>query len=239
MCHVAFAGEARVSKTAKFANSMKTLLPIAALLSANMVCSGQGIVNFATGIYGRIATNSNVGGGSTGYIAAHSTGATYYFGLFVAPTSATSVGGLDPTSSGFTFAGAIGTNAALSHFSGNVSNDVIVCGVMVPGYPALSSANFVVAGWSANLGPSWSGVEAWLQTGSPAPGNVWYGVSDVAVSYQLGGGMMPVGALFGAGVGQIGGFTLGMFPTTVPEPTSLALLGVGAGMLIVLGRRKA
>jgi hypothetical protein len=214
---------------------MNKFLTITLLAVAGATCRGQGTLWFASGAwpYARIATNSTFGGGSTGYMAASSTGSTYYFGLFSAPTNLTTATGLDPTSSGFTFTGILGTNATLGHFSGNGPDDLVV----VPGYPTSSSANFLVVGWSANLGADWSQVQAWLHTGGSTAGAAWYGVSDVANSVQLGGGMIPPTPLFGGNLWQVRGFTLNMYVSTVPEPSLAALTTLGAAILLLRGRR--
>jgi hypothetical protein len=226
--------EAGVRHVAKFATSMKTLQPIATLLCACTICSGQGSIDFGNGAgpASWIATNSGPGGASTGYIAAHSTGSAYYFGLFVAPTSFTQVSGLDPTASGFTFFGAIATNNALGRFYGNPTTDYLV----VPGYPTLSSANFVIAGWSANVGTTWNEVQTWLHTGAPALGSVWYGISEVAMSVGLGGGQIPSTGLFGGNPWQIRGFTLNTYVTTIPEPSLAGLATLGAAGLLLSKR---
>jgi hypothetical protein len=186
----------------------------------------QGGVNFSAGssTATRIATNDGPWGApSTGYLAPLSSGAVYYFALFVAPTDHTSVAGLDPTLSGFTFAGAYGTNVSLGRLYGNPTTD----GTFIPGYGFGTFANFVVTGWSGNLGPDWGQVQAWIQSGYP--GNVWYGISAVAQSVQLGGGELPLGRIFGTGPGQIPGFVLQGPP--IPEPSSTALLALAAALL--------
>src|SRR5947209_6344819 len=118
--------------------------------------SAQGTVNFSAGapVSTRIATNSEIGGPSTGLISGGI--GSYYFGLFVAPVTVTSVPSgpapYDPTLYGFTFTGDIGTNTGnLGRFSGNPGTDFAI----VPGYAPGHSANFTVVGWSSNVGDTW------------------------------------------------------------------------------------
>jgi hypothetical protein len=217
---------------------MKKLLTLAALLGAASLSFGQGTVNFSAGAAAstRISTNSVYLGASTGAIS--SPRDSFYFALFVAPTNAvTSVGSAfraDPTTLGYTFTGLIGTNSGvLGRLTGNNSDGV----ALVPGYATSASGNFIVVGWSANLGASWAAVQTWLQNyDANGIANAYYGSSQGAFSVQLGGGAIPAGGIFGGGVGQIAGFTLGLAP--VPEPSTFALAGLGAAALLIFRRRK-
>jgi len=201
---------------------------------------GQGTVNFSAGASAstRIGTNNAPGGAQTGQI---SGAGSYYFALFVAPsTSGTNYSlsaSLDPSLNGFTFFGAYGTNtAAVGRFTGNPTTD----DVAVPGFGGGTSANFVVVGWSANIGTSWGAFQSWWNNGSPTDtsrGPVgWAGHSFVAEGVQLGGGLIPPGTIFGAGTGQVPGFMLGAI--NVPEPSTIALAGLGAAALVIFRRRK-
>jgi len=62
------------------------------------------------------------------------------------------------------------------------------------------------------------------------------GWSAIGTGYTPSTGTTLPGATFGTGAGQIGGWTL--VPSTVPEPTTLALGGMGAAALLFLRRRK-
>jgi len=202
---------------------------------------GQGTVNFNAGAAAltRISTNSSVGGATTGLI---SGAGNYYFALFVSPTAnGTNFSlnaSLDPTKFGFSLVssptGPYGTNtAAAGRFSGNpTGTDPLT----VNGFGPSSSANFVVVGWSASIGgPSWSTFVNWYNNGAPTSGGGFAGHSFVADSVQLGGGAIPAGNIFGAGTGQVPGFTLGL---QVPEPTTFALAGLGAAAVVIFRRRK-
>jgi hypothetical protein len=214
---------------------MKKLLTIAALLGAASLSFGQGTVNFSAGATAatRISTNQVVGGPATGQI---NGAGSYYFALFAAPTSNNSSGsGLNPTGLGWSLVGGTyGTNtAALGRFNGNPSTD----GTVVAGFPTGSSANFLVVGWSANVaGPDWNAFVNWYNNGEPASTG-WAGKSLIAQNVQLGGGLTPQGNIFGANPGQVPGFLLGRIDA-VPEPSTMALAGLGAAALMIFRRRK-
>jgi len=221
---------------------MKKVLTIAALVGVASLSYGQGTVNFNAGLTAatRIATNSTAGGPSTGLISGAA--GSYYFALFVAPTSTgTGFGSntsLDPTKFGFSLvsspSGPYGTNSAAGRFTGNPSS---TDPLTVNGYATGSTAEFVVVGWSAsNGGPSWSTFLNWYNNGSPTTAGGFAGHSSVADQVALGGGLTPAGNIFGANAGQVPGFTLGL---QVPEPTTFALAGLGAAALVIFRRRKA
>jgi len=202
---------------------MKKLLTLAALLGAASLSFAQGTVNFSAGatVASRIATNSVVGGPSTGLIS----GSTFYFALFVAPSTTTSWTGIDPTLSGFTFTGAIGTNGAAGRFSGNPDAN----GTVISQFATSATASFTVVGWSGNMGTTWASALSAYESGMAG----FWGSSGVA-QVQLGGGAIPAGNIFGANPGQISGFTAGV----VPEPSTFALAGLGAAALMIFRRRK-
>lgn len=214
---------------------LKPLLTAVALLGVVSQAFSQGTVNFSAGASAatRIATNS--GGGITGLITGTS---SYYFALFVAPTTVGTNWGssasLDPTTAGFSLVngGAYATNTLAGRFSGNpTSTDPLT----VNGYPTSSSANFVVVGWSANIaGPNWNSFLTWWYGGGSGPYVGWVGHSLVASNVQLGGGAIPAGNIFGANTGQIPGFTLSL----VPEPSLPALAALAATGVLIFHRRK-
>jgi len=223
---------------------MKKLLTIGALLGAAVSLSyGQGTVNFSAGASAttRESTNSVMGGPTTGQT---QPAGAYYYALFQSAvgndgstiaTSSTYGTSLDPTTGGFTFTGLFGTNtAAVGRFTGNPGTDNAV----VNGATG-SSANFVVVGWSANIaGADWNAFRTWYANGNNVQFTGWAGRSGVAQNVQLGGGLTPAGTIFGAGAGQVSGFVLGRLDP-VPEPSTMALAGLGAAALVIFRRRKA
>lgn len=184
---------------------------------------GQGLVDFSSGLatQNKITTNSVLLGPSTGLISGPV--GSYYFALFVAPSTITTLNGpFDPTLSGFTFTGAIGTNTIAGVFSGGA--------VAVPGYASGTTASFTIVGWSANYGTTWP--EAIAAINADEFG--FWGNSGVA-QVMLGGGVAPAGEIFGTGAGQIQGFSLN--PGPIPEPATFALAGLGTAAILLFRRR--
>ncbi|SRR6266446_6067231 len=235
---------------------MKKLLTIIALAGAASLSFGQGIVNFSAGGTAATRISYTTPAGTNAQISGAS---GYYFALFAAPSTVTTVGSLDPTqTTGWGLAAwaagnaagvpagtaVIGTNtASIGRMTGNPTTD----DVAVNGYAGGTSASFVVVGWSANMGVTWAGtvqneIDFLLSHGNHASGTYgateWVGQSGVATSVLLGsGGLTFPGNIFGANPGQVPGFNLGAF-TTVPEPSTFALAGLGAAALLIFRRRK-
>jgi hypothetical protein len=187
----------------------------------------QGTVSFySDGVF--IATNSVHGGPSTGltWDAAVSSNA-FYYALFVAPTNQITV---DNTLAGWTFTGNYATNATAGRLYGNYDTqpDTPSLGVIVPGYLPGQSANFVIVGWSANVGHDWTTVGPLVQDGS-IRGMGFFAISEVGVSMTLAGGATPPAVIMGTlSPLQIPGFTL---DAPIPEPSALALLVAGGALV--------
>jgi len=231
---------------------MKTLLTIAIILGTVFVSNGQGTINFSAGatVATRISTNLFPGGPTLGLTGRYDQGYAYYYALFVADSTITSVANaLDPTlTPGWSQAiwdpgnpaglsgGIYATNSFAGRFVGNATTD----GVFVQGRANGSSASFIVVGWSSQVaGPDWASAKPWIDeavlVGFP-PSVGWVGASGVATSVQLGGGLNPAGNLFGSSPGQLStGFVLSL---PVPEPNSFAFVGFGAATLLIFRCRR-
>jgi hypothetical protein len=200
---------------------------LAAILCLTVLTTGafaQGVVKFANSaatlvsagpVGGAVAISANDG------TLAH----TWYFGLLSAP-----VGTTDQTL--FTFAGVYGTNTAAAS-GGRLQGGSLLGVTMNNTWAPVTTRAFMVAGWSADNGAVWN--PSWLTAG-PAGG--FFGLSSIATGQS--GGVDPVTlqqvpalALF-SGTTITGGFTL----TPVPEPTTMALAGLGAAALLIFRRRK-
>ncbi len=145
----------------------------------------------------------------------------YRFELFVAPTGTT-----DPFQ--FTPTGLQGTNiTAAGRFIGG--NNLVVPGVS----PGLNGA-ILVRGWSTSLGNDYSTAFSLWSSGAGG----FLGESEIATPFLYGGdsgnGVIPTSPAFGGVYGIQQGFTL----STVPEPSSMALAGLGAASLLIFRRRK-
>jgi len=144
---------------------------------------------------------------------------SYYFGLL---TSASGAPG------SFTFSGVYATNFPTANGGRFIGGTV-----GVPGWTPGTTMSYEIAGWAASLGTTFN--SSWLTT---APGGL-FGVSAIASGVSGGvnptsGQSFPTLPLFG-GTGLNSGFTL---TSAVPEPTSMALAGLGAAALLIFRRRK-
>jgi hypothetical protein len=192
---------------------------LAALLCLGALATGafaQGTVTFNN----NPATLISVGPVGAGVATAANSPGSYYFGLLTSLTGA---------AGSFTFAQVYGTNnAAAGRFTGGTATLANIA----PG----TSFSFEVAGWSASLGATFN--PAWIANPpnfGTASGS--FGLSGIGTAVA-GGGTPPAppGIIFGA-TGLTSGFN--MTPTgVVPEPTSMALAGLGAAALLIFRRRK-
>lgn len=198
---------------------MKKILIAVGLAALVSSASAQGLINFLNSP-ATLVTLADAEGNSLG--STPNVAGQFYFQLFIAPAG---------TSSDAAFVGGVlATNqASAGRFSGGVN-------VQVPGYAAGSTVAILVRGWSASYGNNYAtALEAWNQ------GIAGYiGSSAIAPNFTLGGfdgtATLPTLPAFGGSVGIQGGFTLVAPP--VPEPTSMALAGLGAASLLVFRRRK-
>lgn len=212
---------------------------ISFLFATSFLASGQGYISFNNGPTTGIFTNALAIGGTVGLTMTNAD--SYYYALFVAPVSQTTI---DGTLSGWTFTGNIGTN--FSAFPGRMNGNGAPgapdsMSVTVNGYSIYDSANFAVVGWSANIGTTWPQAETWWNFGAPSDpyGNdfnpAYFGISTVATNIPFGPDGGPYNSVWGLGPGQISGLTL---LTYVPEPSTLALGVLCAAALSIPRRRK-
>jgi len=211
---------------------MKKIIAIIGLSVACIGAFGQGTVNFINTSATLISTN----GATTGALA--NVANQYVFAILTAPmvgfgSPQTSANITDGT---WTFDGIYGNNiAAYGRFSGG--NNVAT----TTGWGAGVTNSYVIVGWSANLGATWSSISNQLASGSWSA-NGYFGVSSIAFGMAGGGpsSLSPFG-LFGTGPVAAGtpltsGFTL--YAVSVPEPSTIALAGLGAASLLLFRRRK-
>ena len=143
---------------------MKTLTLVAIGLSGAcpLFAGGGGIVDFENFSNTLIYTNSVHNGPSTGLMVGNH---AYYFALFSAPTNHTTVDAtVDNGVAGGWGYEDVGTNTPTPGLmNGNYTTDPGVDVSFPSGFPA----NFVVAGWSANIGTTWADAKAWWGNGNP------------------------------------------------------------------------
>ena len=212
---------------------MKKLLTLVALLGAASMTFGQGTINFFNTTKTTVRTNSVMSGPTTGTM--NTDPNAYYFALFSAPSTVTTVAGGNPNDPNWTFSTLYATNTATAGvFSGASTFPT------APQYAAGSTLSIFAVGWSANIGTTWAQANAWYTAGqsSSVPFTGWFGLSGVATTVVLGGGAVPSGTPFGIGAGQAGSFSLLRTDAPVPEPSTFALAGLGAAALLIFRRRK-
>jgi len=189
---------------------------LAAMLGMCAVTAGA----FAQGTITFFPSSSTLSSISTptGSQATSGAAGAYYYGLL---TSAT------PTGT-FAFTGNYATNLAVSGYFGSPGAQTVA------GWAPGAVMSYEVAMWSASLGHDFNA--SWL-AGNFGNGTGYFGVSPVATgaSGGLGTPATPPLALFGST-----GITQGILgqPVGVPEPTSMALAGLGAAALLIFRRRK-
>jgi len=110
-------------------------------------------------------------------------------------------------------------------------------------YTASGYDYYVVVGWSTSLGTTWSAVSSALASASGG----YFGMSSVFYNYAGGSGLSapnvfsPSAAtqLPGSGTGTTGQVNPMITLLPVPEPTTLALAGLGGISMLFLRRRKS
>jgi hypothetical protein len=231
---------------------MKKILSIVALVAGvAYITNAQGLINFnnSSAASTRIITNSSVGGAGVvgGYTLPVNTGIppagtpSYYYALFYSSTATTVfglTGAIIPMSAGnlgsyvygdpaWTFEGS-GTNGGTR--SGQVSGAASI-------NVGTATGEFVVLGWSANIGSTWANVQTYLLSPTALGSPAFVGESAVSGVITLGNGSsIPTPLLFNASAPSLQGFTLGLVP--VPEPTTMVLAGLGGLSLLLFRRRK-
>lgn len=113
-------------------------------------------------------------------------------------------------------------------------------------YTAAGYDYYVVVGWSTSLGTTWSAVSSALASATSG----YFGMSSVFYNYGGGSGLSAPNVFSPAATTQLPGSGTGttgqvnpeitlMAITVVPEPTTLALAGLGGISMLFLRRRKS
>lgn len=213
---------------------MKARIVLLAVLACGLSAEAQGLIYFRNTPPTRISTNSLPGGTAAGWTARGTN--LYCYALFYSTTAASVLGTTNAQMPGIFDYGVYAFEDPNWTFVAYATNLPFASGRLVPvsqnpdgtttvnGVPGGAFAQFVVLGWSANLGSTLTDLEISLEV----PGMYgWVGESAVSGPIQLGdGNLIPPSLLFGLSSPSITGFTLGVFPT-VPEPSMLALVGLG------------
>jgi hypothetical protein len=142
---------------------------------------------------------------------------TYYFSLLAAPPGVVDF-------SQFTFTGLYATNQAVAgRFFGGTFLEA-------PNWVVGTAKSFLIAGWSASLGPTWNSI--WLNGDFSSSG--LFGLSDIGTG--VAGGIidtnrppLPPLNLFGGSTGLQSGFSLS--PVGLPEPSTATITTVGIALM--------
>jgi hypothetical protein len=232
---------------------MKKILSIVALVAGvAYVSNAQGLINFnnSSGAATRIITNSAVGGAGVvgGYTLPVNPGVppasgtpSYYYALFYSSTATTVfglTGAVIPMSAGnlgsYVYGDGAWTFEGMATNGGTRSGQL--AGQLAINVNSGGTGDFVVLGWSANIGSTWNQVQTYL-SGPLTIAGAYVGESPVSGAVTLGNGTtIPTPLLFQGATPYLQGFTLGMVP--VPEPTTMVLAGLGGLSLLLFRRRK-
>ena len=228
---------------------MKKLITTLALASISLGAFAQGQAGFAnfTGLITNSFTTSTfapgfVGNsGTSGKIGSAANG--FYFTLLY--TTGATPGNNNPLTAGWLQSTISGTPVIGTNFTGLAGDMQGPKGsgtMLLDNWAAGQAGSFIIVGWSANLGTSWSTVSnelngAWANIGGySAANNYFFGVSTIG-NGTLTGSPSPAYNLW-SGTGAPGGaFTLNLVGP-VPEPSTMALAALGGASLLLFRRRK-
>lgn len=205
-----------MKKAVLLATILARSLPI--LIAASMLDAGSlsyafagGEVDYENFSNSLIYKNSVHNGPATGLITGDH---AYYFALLSGLTNATTIdatldNGTPLANGGWVYEDLATNTPTPGLLNGNYTTDPGVDVSQTPGDPA----NFVVVGWSANIGTTYAEAKAWWNSGNPNSGpNGWFAISDIASNVVVGGNPYPVPTIFGPTPGyEIQGFTLNLY----------------------------
>jgi len=235
---------------------MKKLLSIASsLIIGTAMLHAQGTVIFSAptlGILTNTAPSHFAGGNETGGISGKTAGdsGSFTYALFIQTFTGTlSSTATNPLVNGWMLATSggipvMGTNR--STFSGSLLGPGGLSGVAIDGwalptdgsYSSSGREYFLMAGWSSSLGSTWATFSPVLASGfASASGPGFFGVSTIGNAYAGGANSLSPQSLFSLSVVTPVPVTPFTLYAVVPEPTTMALAGLG-GLAVLLFRRR-
>lgn len=211
---------------------MKTIATLLTILLTTAGSHAVGLVNFANSSSTLISVD--------GAPMPTQTEREFIFAVFLAPSSTVSSSGLTAAFADPVFQLACGytTNHSSPLGAGRLTSRPSLDAGSIAGYSAGEFVDFVVRGWSSNLGYTWSEALANWNNGNPLVADWAIGSSTIGNDLLLGGNVFPQPTLFGIGPDQVGGFNfqVGGF-NLIPEPSSLTLAASGLALLMQCRRR--
>jgi hypothetical protein len=209
---------------------MKKLIVTLALVAAGSLAYGQGTVQFSNGGFYKISTETVVAGVPDPATLAPATGA-FSYGLFYGIGESTS---LTLLTSQFGANSTVNTGLIASP----ADNATPLNTVGIPGTSGGQANVYLqVAGWSATFGTDWAAAQAASTAGTAG---AYFGETPVllgpALSPTLGPGIPIWQLASGTNPNLFHAFV--MFAGAVPEPSTMALAGLGIASLLIFRRRK-
>jgi len=235
---------------------MKKIAVTLCLTAIASAALAQGTVNPANTAGTTFRTNAIATGGTSGNTAAAAGG--FLYEVLTAPSSVTTVdSSLQGLLSGpWSDTALKATNTTFA--SGGRMNGPSGSGGTVANWAGGAGQSFIIVGWSSNLGSTWAAVSAelagaqltaaggsFMWTGGsftvPVGQNAFLGASTIQAANSGAPDGTGAFSLFGAAGGTQGTpitTPTSLFMVNVPEPTSMAIVGLGLAAGMVLRRRK-
>jgi hypothetical protein len=200
---------------------MKKLIISCSLIAAASLGFAQGTVQFSNGALSRISLVTP--GVST---IAVPTSASLNFGLFYGISQSTSLALLAQPGMNSTSSAGVIVNPS--------DRKTPMVSVPIPGTtPGETDVWIQIKGWDSSFGSDWQAASL---------SGAWYGESSIRNVYTLGPTIGPGWNIWQGATGtiesQIPAFALTPVPTLIPEPSMVALVGLGAGVLTTCFRRR-
>jgi hypothetical protein len=235
----------KLTNNTKHTINMKKILTILAIASAATFGYAQGTVILQNGAANYfVSTNAAQIGQGIGVTAKTALGFDY-------AVLTAAYGGPVPSSSPLdgAWTGAILTGVNFAVTAGGISGQGGTGGATAAGWGAPTAGQytdgtekyFMIVGWSSNLGANWGVVSADLASGwATLPGqNAFFGTSVIGYGFSGGGPLaLPAVSLFNTTIGMPGALTSGFQLMVIPEPATMALVGLGGLSLLLFRRRK-